>query len=161
MFLAWHRGDAMSDAGRQRSFTMHRNKFLEIVRNPPDVPEARTLAERFEIVECVDGSRYDMSQDYFRFLLEEDLEPTNNHTEQQVRHCVLDRSVTQGTRSERGQRYHERMWTAIATCAKQGRGFFDFLHDSIQACLEGQPGPSLLPADGYALVSRIESSKAA
>jgi transposase len=161
MFVAWHRRDAMSDAGRRRSFTMHRNKFLEIVRNPPDAPEARILAERFAIVECVDGSRYDMSQDYFRFLFEVGVEPTNNHTEQQVRHCVLDRRVTQGTRSERGQRYHERMWTAIATCAKQGRGFFDFLHDSIQACLEGQPGPSLLPAERKALESRIEFSKAA
>lgn len=40
------------------------------------------------------------------------------------------------------------MWTAIATRAKQGRGFFDFLHDSIQAYLQGQPGASLLPAAG-------------
>ena len=78
MFLAWHRGDAMSDVGRQRCFTMHRNKFLEIVRNPPDVSEARTLAQRFAIIEC-DDSRYDMSRDYFRFLFEEGVEPTNNH----------------------------------------------------------------------------------
>jgi len=161
MFLAWHSRDAMSDAGRHRSFTMHYNKFLDVVRNPPDVPEARTLAERFAIVECVDGSRYDMSQDYFRFLFEEGVEPTNNHSEQQVRHCVLDRRVTQGTRSERGQRYHERMWTTIATCAKQGRGFFDFLHDSIQACLEGRPGPSLLPSFGIVLEPTIASSEAA
>ncbi len=161
MFVAWHRRDAMSDAGRHRSFTMHRNKFLEIVRNPPDVPEARTLAQRFAAVECDDGSRYDMSQDYFRFLFEEGVEPTNHHTEQQIRHCVLDRRVTQGTRSDRGQRYHERMWTAIATCAKQGRGFFDFLHASLEAYLAGHPGPSLLPSAGIALESGIASSEAA
>ncbi|MCH7909351.1 MAG: transposase, partial [Candidatus Hydrogenedentes bacterium] len=94
-------------------------------------------------------------QDYFSFLFEPGVEPTNNHTEQQVRHCVIDRRITQGTRSERGQRYHERMWSAIATCTKQGRGFFDFLHGSIHAHLTGEPGPSLLlsetPSDAIAI----------
>jgi len=145
LFNAWHRRDEMSDEGRRRSFVMHRDKFLDIAVHPPDVSEARTLADRFAVVECEDGSRYDMSQNYFRFLFERGVEPTNNHTEQQVRHCVIDRRITQGTRSERGQRYHERMWSVIATCTKQGRGFFDFLHGSIQAHLTGEPGPSLLP----------------
>jgi len=44
---------------------------------------------------------------------------------------VIDRMITQGTRSEAGQRYHERMWTALATCRKQQRNFFDFLKSSI------------------------------
>jgi len=58
---------------------------------------------------------------------------------------VIDRRITQGTRSAAGQRYHERMWTAIATCDKQRRSFFHFLHDSIAAKLTGQAAPSLLP----------------
>lgn len=145
LFKAWHRRDEMSDEGRHRSFVMHRDKFLAIAVHPPDVSEARTLADRFAVGECEDGSRYDMSQNYFRFLFERGVEPTNNHTEQQVRHCVIDRRITQGTRSERGQRYHERMWSAIATCTKQGRGFFDFLYGSILAHLAGELGPSLLP----------------
>jgi len=37
------------------------------------------------------------------------------------------------------------MWSAIATCTKQGRSFFDFLHSSILAHLAGELGPSLLP----------------
>ena len=145
LFKAWHRRDEMSDEGRHRSFVMHRDKFLAIAAHPPDIPETRTLADRFAVVECEDDSRYDMSQNYFRFLFERGVEPTNNHTEQQVRHCVIDRRITQGTRSERGQRYHERMWSAIATCTKQGRSFFDFLHSSIFAHLAGESGPSLLP----------------
>jgi transposase len=144
LFKAWHRRGEMSDEGQHRSFVMHRYKFLAIATHPPDVLEARTLADRFSVVECEDGNQYDMSQDYFRFLFEHDVEPTNNHTEQQVRHCVIDRRVTQGTRSERGQRYHERMWSAIATCTKQGRSFFQFLHESITATLAGQAPPSLL-----------------
>jgi transposase len=144
MFSAWHRRDEMSDAGFHRSMTIHRDRFLEIVRKPPDAKEAANLAERFRAVELDDGSHYDMSQDYFRFMFTSGVEPTNNHTEQQVRHCVIDRRITQGTRSEAGQRYHERMWTAIATCGKQGRSFFDFLHASISANITEQPAPSLL-----------------
>ncbi len=51
---------------------------------------------------------------------------------------------TRGTRSAVGQRYHERIWSAIVTCKKQGRRFFQFLHQSIKACLDGQTPTSLL-----------------
>ena len=54
------------------------------------------------------------------------------------------RLITQGTRGDAGQRYHERMWTAIATCKKQNRNFFSFLHASIVAKLQNQAAPSLL-----------------
>ena len=161
MFDAWHRRDEMSDQGRHRSLVMHREKFLKVVRKPPGIPEALTLTERFAVVECEDGRRYDMSQDYFRFMFVPGVQPTNNDTEQQVRHCVIDRHITQGTRSERGQRYHERMWSAIATCAKQGRGFYDFLYDSIRAHLEGKTGPSLLPATPRVTETAAPSGKAA
>jgi transposase len=87
-----------------------------------------------------------MSQDYFRFMFAKGVEPTNNHSEQQVRHVVIDRRITQGTRSEAGQRYHERMWTAIATCKKQNKNFFEFLHASIQAKLGGNKTPALIDA---------------
>jgi hypothetical protein len=46
-------------------------------------------------------------------MFAEELEPTNNHSEQQIRHCVIERRITQGTRGEAGQRYHERMWSVI------------------------------------------------
>ena len=47
---------------------------------------------------------YDQSENYFRFMSAPNLiEPTNNHCEQQIRHCVIDRRITQGTRSDVGQ----------------------------------------------------------
>ena len=61
------------------------------------------------------------------------------------RHRVIDRRITQGTRSDAGQRYHERMWTAIATCGKQGRSFFQSLHEPNCASLSGGEPPWLLP----------------
>ena len=75
-----------------------------------------------------------------------DVESTNNHSEQQIRHCVIDRKITQGTRSEAGQRYNERMWTAIATCKKQNRNFYSFLKESLAAKLRACEAPSLLHA---------------
>lgn len=144
LFTAWHRRDEMTQAGFHQSMSTHRRRFLELVRNPPDSKEAANLAARFAVVDVTDGSRYDMSQDYFRFMFEPNVEPTNNHSEQQVRHCVIDRRITQGTRSDVGERYHERMWSAIATCNKQGRSFFAYLQASIAAQLAAQPAPSLL-----------------
>ena len=146
MFSSWHHRAEMTDVGFHRSMITHRDRFLEIVRKPPDSKEAANLTERFLIVELVNGGNYDMSQDYFRFMFSPGVEPTNNHSEQQVRHCVIDRRITQGIRSESGQRYHERMWTAIATCDKQGRSFFQFLHESLTAQLTGTEPPALLPS---------------
>lgn len=122
---------------------------LEVVRQPPSSKEARNLAARFAMREylvegCDEVRSYHMSEDYFRFMFADGVEPTKNHNEQQIRQCVIDRMITQGTRSEAGQRYHERMWTALAACRKQQRKFFDFLRLSIDAHLNQQPAPSLL-----------------
>ena len=151
LFSAWHRRDEMTAEGFHRSMLTHRDRFLDLVRNPPSTKEATNLAARFAIVEYHDEEssetgQYDLSQDYFRFMFAEGVEPTNNHSEQQIRHCVIDRRITQGTRGEAGQRYHERMWSAIATCKKQKRNFFSFLLASITAQLQNQLAPSLLHA---------------
>jgi len=130
----------MTDEGAHRSMITHRDRFLELVRQPPLTKEAMNLAARFAIVNYSTDNlqelqEYDLSQDYFRFIFAEGIEPTNNHSEQQIRHCVIDRRITQGTRGAAGQRYHERMWTAIATCKKQDRSFSLFLCESITAKL--------------------------
>jgi len=150
MFAAWHRRDKMTDDGFRRSMVIHRDRFLKIVRKSPDSTEASNLAARFAVIPFqAEGANeiesYDLSTDYFRFMFASGVEPTNNHSEQQIRPCVIDRRITQGTRSAAGERYHERMWTAIATCDKQNRSFFRFLHASIAAKITGQAAPSLLP----------------
>ena len=151
LFSAWHRRDELTEEGFHRSMITHRDRFLELVRNSPSTKEATNLAARFALVDySTDDSpelqQYDLSQDYFRFMFAEGVEPTNNHSEQQIRHCVIDRRITQGTRGEAGQRYHERMWTAIATCKKQHRNFFSFLLESIRAQLDNKSAPTLLNA---------------
>lgn len=149
LFSAWHRRSEMTKEGFHRSGVTHRDRFLELVRNPPSTKEAKNLAARFVVKQFVAeetstiGS-HDMSDDYFRFLFSQDLEPTNNHSEQQIRQCVIDRRITQGTRGDAGQRYHERMWTTIATCKKQKRNVFEFLQEAITALLQKTSPPSLI-----------------
>jgi transposase len=101
----------------------------------PDTPEAQNLANRF----------WQNGENYLRFLTTSGVEPTNNLAEQAIRFVVIDRHVTQGSRSEAGQRWLERIWTAMATCAQQGRSVFEFLRESVAAHFCGHPAPSLMP----------------
>jgi transposase len=73
------------------------------------------------------------------------VEPTNNLAEQAIRFVVIDRLITQGTRSEAGNRWCERIWTVIATCSQQGRSVFAYLEAAVGAWFDGAEAPSLLP----------------
>jgi transposase len=87
---------------------------------------------------------------YFRFVTTPGVEPTNNLAEQAIRFVVIDRHITQGTRSDTGQRWCERIWTVIATCVQQGRSVYDFLCTAVEHWFHKEPSPSLLeaPAEG-------------
>jgi hypothetical protein len=135
LFDTWHRADKLTEAGFTRSMDRIRRAFLKAVRRPPSRSEALTLADRF---------RGGQADSYFRFLTTAGIEPTNNLTEQAIRHIVIDRHVTQGTRGERGQRWSERAWTIIATCQQQKRNAFHFFCDAINAHFGQEAAPSLL-----------------
>jgi hypothetical protein len=109
--------------------------WAEIVWRVPSTSEAKNLAKRFE----------KHGESYLRFITTPGIEPTNNLAEQAIRFVVIDRKVTQGTRSTTGQRWLERIWTAIATCAQTGRSVFTFLQESLAAYFADQPPPDLLP----------------
>jgi len=65
---------------------------------------------------------------------------------QAIRFVVLDHHVTQGTHGERGQKWCEPIWAAIATCTSQQRKVFEFPHQTISNHFARKPGPSLLPS---------------
>ena len=136
LFDTWHRAEHMTEAGFARSMNRIRRGFLKVIRRPPSRSEARTLATRF---------RGRQADNYFRFLTTPGIEPTNNQTEQAIRHIVIDRHITQGTRGARGQRWCERVWTMIATCRQQNRRVFEFFCTAITAHFNQEPVPSLLP----------------
>ena len=80
----------------------------------------------------------------FRVLRENGDGPTDNAAERALRHCVIDRRVTQVTRGETGERWCERAGTASATGAKQGSPAFAFFREALRAYANGTPAPSLL-----------------
>src|SRR5206468_849179 len=96
--------------------------------NVPDTREAQNLADRF----CTHGAAY------FEFITTPGVSPTNNLAEQAIRFVVIDRHITQGTRSPAGMEWSERIWTVLATCAQQCRSSFEFLLTTIQATLSGR-----------------------
>ncbi len=82
---------------------------------------------------------------YFEFITTPGMGPTNNLAEQAVRFVVIDRRITQGTRSEKGRETNERLWTVVGTCALQGRSAFEFILQAVHAYFQNDPAPSLLP----------------
>jgi transposase len=101
--------------------------------NVPDTPVACNLANRFE--------KY--GESYLKFITTPGIEPTNNVAEQAIRFVVIDRKITQGTRSEIGRQWCERIWTVMATCAQHGWNVYDFLQQSVQAFFGNTAPPQL------------------
>lgn len=78
------------------------------------------------------------------FVEHEGVEPTNNHGELELRDFVLWRKRSFGSQSERGERFAERVMTAVRTARKQGKDVLAFLVGSITAHVEGVSPPRLL-----------------
>ena len=135
LFRTLHRRDELTAKGFIRSMDKIKAGFLSRMRRPPNHPLAKKLARRF---------RGKAAESYFRFLTEPELEPTNNRTERQIRPVVIDRRITQGTRGDAGMRWCERVWTTLATCKKQERNVFDFIHESVVAQWNKQKYPLLI-----------------
>jgi transposase len=130
------RAEYVSDTIFRRELARVRNDLVyDATLAAPYTREAEVLAERFFL--HIDS--------YFRFLTEPDVAPTNNLAEQALRFVAIHRRITQGTRGDAGQRWCERIWTAIGTCAQQGRSVFEFLCKAVTAHLNSTRAPSLAP----------------
>lgn len=82
----------------------------------------------------------------FVFLDVKGVEPTNNTAEQGLRSGVMWRRTSQGTRSDAGTAFVQRIMTAHANCKRQGRRLLDFLVATLIAHRRGVRPPSLLPS---------------
>jgi transposase len=136
LFGVIHRRAEFSAAEFRRRLEAARSEVLQL--GMQDVPAGRAsgnLAKRFAV----------HGESYFRFITTPGLEPTNNLAEQAIRFVVIDRLITQGTRSQRGNRWCERIWTVIATCRQQGRSVFEYLEAAVTAWFHGEEAPALLP----------------
>ena len=71
--------------------------------------------------------------------------PTNNAAERALRDYVIKRKLSYCTRSGRGLRFTERIFSTVQTCKMQGRVAFDFISDAVHSWLGGVQAPSLVP----------------
>lgn len=81
----------------------------------------------------------------FVFVDTDDVEPTNNAAEREIRFAVLMRKGCFGSDSTRGSRFIERFLTVRATLRMQRRDLYAFLADACSAAVARMPVPSLLP----------------
>ena len=144
MFKIIHRHETLSQGDFQSALEQAKAQIIHIAID--EVPsqlnekgkeqkrEAQNMANRFR----------KHAKAYFEFITTPGMDPTNNIAEQAIRFIVIDRHVTQGTRSAKGRRANERLWTVIATCALQGRSAFAFILQAVQAYFQNTPPPSLL-----------------
>jgi transposase len=136
LFGVIHRREVLPAREFQRQLKAARDGVLQAgTSNVPTGRHAQTMAKRLQ--------RY--GESYFTFVTTPGVQPTNNLAEQAIRFVVIDRLITQGTRSEAGQRWCERIWSVMATCAQQGREVFDYLSEAVQRYFQGEAVPSLLP----------------
>ena len=144
MFKVIHRRDDLDSKAFERALNLARQSIMDLALS--EVPsrldknakeqkrEAFNMAKRFR----------DNGKAYFEFITTPGIEPTNNLAEQAVRFVVIDRHITQGTRSIKGRKSNERLWTVVGTCTLQGRSAFDFILKALSAYFRNQPAPSLL-----------------
>ena len=136
MFGIIHKRESMDEKTFHSLLSSARQDILlNGMRNVPQTKEAQNMAKRFRL----------HGDAYFRFITTPNIEPTNNLAEQAIRFVVIDRLITQGTRSEQGRTWCERIWTILATCTSQTLSAFEFIYKAVQASFVlSLPIPSLL-----------------
>ena len=77
------------------------------------------------------------------FVDREDVEPTNNHAERELRAFVLWRKRSFGTQSDRGNRFAERLMSVAHTARKQHINVLAFLEACCRAASNGEQAPLL------------------
>ena len=138
LFAVIHRREHLSPQNFQSQLEAAWAQMLWLgTRDVPATRASLNLSQRFEA----------HGESSFRFITTPGVEPTNNLAEQAIRFVVIDRLITQATRSERGNRWCERIWTVMATCSQQGRSVFADLEAAVSAWFQGSEAPSLLPQE--------------
>ncbi len=149
-------GEALLDMSNTVFTWWHQFRREEITRTTlatyisrlrPDFETQLELGMECSSKKCAATCRdlYDHRASLWRFVRTEGVEPTNNASEQSLRHAVLWRKSSGGTDSEEGSRFVERILTVLATCRRQGLAILDTLMACHQAAIDGKDVPSIFP----------------
>jgi transposase len=132
--------------GQLKAGQLSRDKFRELmvpVRKQVEAAFERALAAKLP---HVSGSCADMLAHraaLWTFVDKDNVDPTNNHAERELRAFVLWRKRSFGTQSERGNLFAERLMTVAHTARKQKKNVLAFLTACCTAARGGTTAPSL------------------
>lgn len=138
VFKAWHdfRGGGCSQEELQ-------DRLLPVARRLDRLLErGRACADTTVAQFC--ENLLDLGEALWLFMIEDDVEPTNNHAERVLRCGVLWRKNAFGCLSEEGCRFVERILSTVQTLRLQGRKVLKFLHETLHAHRAGETAPTLL-----------------
>src|SRR5450631_2030306 len=79
------------------------------------------------------------------FVTNPDLPPTNNDAETALRHAVIARRISFGTRTEEGSRAYAAILSVIETCRRRKIDAWGFITKTVGYARRGEP-PATLPA---------------
>jgi transposase len=141
LFACWH---------RHRDGPIDRDRLLEEVaplarRLERALRAGRRCADRRAAAFC--ANLLGLWPALWLFVLEEGVEPTNNHAERLLRRGVLWRKRSFGSQSEAGCRFAERMLTVVQTLRLRQGSVLGYLHDAISAYRQARPAPQLLAGE--------------
>lgn len=77
------------------------------------------------------------------FATRDGVEPTNNQAERDLRGIVITRRISYGSKSERGDRFIERISSVVTTLKRQGKKCLDYLAEALGAWKTGSSTPTI------------------
>ena len=124
-------------------------RLCHMAKAPPTVGEWRAFYARLSHLISQNHDRQDEAGKFARRLLREmdslwvfleveGVEPTNNRAERALRFGVLWRKRSQGTSSEKGNFWVERILSLRQTCRLRGKPTFPVLVEAVEAHFKGQ-----------------------
>jgi transposase len=112
------------------------HRLEELARPAREVPAYETLSEHL----------WKHLKEWFTFLDDPEVEPTNWEGEQAIRPAVVNRKVWGGNRTWRGAHAQEVLMSTLQTCDRTGRTGLEFVSETLRAFGNPLlPRPILLP----------------
>ncbi len=99
------------------------DRLLKLVRRPRAVPEYVTLAKHLR----------NHFEQWFAFVFDPRIEPTNWKAEPAIRPAVVNRKVWGGNRTDAGARAQGGLMSVLETCRRQAHSVVDYLSQSLRS----------------------------
>jgi transposase len=131
-----HHGVSLTNEQREADRSARDDQLLALVSRPREVPAYATFAAHV---------RRHLEQ-WFTFVFDPSVEPTNWKAEQAIRPAVVNRKVWGGNRTRVGSDTQQVLMSVFETCRRRARGVLGFARDTL--CAWGNrllPTPTLLP----------------